>query len=349
MRGIIIAGGFGTRLRPLTYGRPKAIVPLMNRPFLEYQISLLRDHGMREIVLNLHYMPEKVREVLGDGSQLGVRLIYSVESEPLGTGGAMKLAEPHFGDEPIVVLNGDVLFDLDISALIAFHRRKESEVTITLIRVPDPTSYGLVMTDSVGRVLKFLEKPRWDEVTAYTVNAGAYVMNPKIFCDVPAGKQYSIERDLYPSLLRKGSPMFGFVMDGYWNDIGNPERYLEAHRDILHGDAPFPNGIQPREDAIYIDEKAKVDSSAKIYGPCLIGPGTVIGPEVQIHSNVTLGSGVTVGEGTELHNSVIWENSRIGEKCNLDGVVLGAGVVVENEVRQNKAVFADGSTVKKGS
>ncbi|MFN3432289.1 MAG: NDP-sugar synthase, partial [Candidatus Sericytochromatia bacterium] len=194
MRAVIIAGGSGTRLRPLTYNTPKPMVPLFNKPFLQYQMELLKRHGITEIIVNLHYLSNVIEDYFGDGSALGLKIFYSREEKALGTAGAVKLAEEFFDDEPLVVLNGDILTDVDLSAILAFHKEKKARATITMIRVTDPTAYGLIFTDGEGQVTRFLEKPSWDEATVDTVNAGIYVLDPSVFRYVPRNEAYSFER-----------------------------------------------------------------------------------------------------------------------------------------------------------
>src|SRR3989339_295082 len=221
MKAIIIAGGFGTRLRPLTYNTPKLIVPVVNRPFVLHQIEHLIRHGVDEVILNLHYLSEEIKKLLGNGKKFGIKIYYSIEETPLGTAGAVKNAQEFFGTEPMLVFNGDVLCDVNISHVVNFHNEKNADVTLTLTEVDDPTSFGLVITDENGRVKRFVEKPSWEQVSCRTINAGLYVIDPKIFDGVPEGKPYSFERQLYPSLLERGAAIFGYLSRGYWIDIGN--------------------------------------------------------------------------------------------------------------------------------
>ncbi|OGC30712.1 hypothetical protein A2311_04320, partial [candidate division WOR-1 bacterium RIFOXYB2_FULL_48_7] len=243
MKAVIIAGGLGTRLRPLTYNTPKPIVPVANVPFVLHQIELLRRHGIKEIILNLHYLSEEIKQLLGDGKSLGIKIRYSLEETPMGTAGAVKQAEALFDDEPLVIFNGDILTDINISQVIDWHKKKKATVTLTLTRVEDPTAYGLILTNQDGQVTHFVEKPSWEQLANFaslgptdTINAGIYVVDPKIFRDVPANTVYSFERQLFPAILEKGWPMYGFISDRYWMDIGQQSQYRQAHEAIMHNE-----------------------------------------------------------------------------------------------------------------
>src|SRR5215467_12599309 len=232
MKGLILAGGKGTRLRPLTLNTPKPIVPVANAPFLLYQIGLMRSGGIGEVILSLSYQPRKIEELLKDGSDYDVRIRYAVEATPLGTGGAFKNAEEYI-DSSTVVFNGDVLTGLDLSAVIKQHQRAGAVATIVLTPVDNPSAYGLVETDSDGWVKRFVEKPGPNEVTCNTINAGVYVLEPSVLQYMPKNEPYSFERGLFPTLLENKEPVTAYVSDKYWIDIGTPQKYLEVHQDIL--------------------------------------------------------------------------------------------------------------------
>ena len=233
MQALILAGGKGTRLRPLTVYTPKPIVPICNRPFLLYQIDTLRRAGIKDITLSLSYQPHKIEQLLGDGSDYGVNLKYTVEPQPMGTAGAYKYAEELIR-EPTVVFNGDILTDLDLKAVIREHNARKATATIVLTPVDNPSAYGLVETEPDGRVHRFLEKPKPDEITVNTINAGTYILEPRVLDYIPAGENHSFEYGLFPTLLEKGEPFFAHIPQRtYWIDIGTPERYLQAHMDLL--------------------------------------------------------------------------------------------------------------------
>src|SRR5207342_2254234 len=242
MKAILLAGGKGTRLRPLTIHTPKPIVPIFNRPFLHYQIDRLKQvPEIDEVILSLNYQPRRIEEIFGDGSDVGIRIRYVVEPAPLGTGGAIKYA----GDkltESVVVFNGDVLTQIDLAAVINLHRERKARATIVLTPVENPSAYGLVETDASGNILRFLEKPNADEITCDTINAGIYILEPDTFDRIPKDQPWSIERSFFPSLIERGETFMAFVYRGYWIDIGTPAKYMQVHRDIMDGhfrSAPF--------------------------------------------------------------------------------------------------------------
>jgi NDP-sugar pyrophosphorylase family protein len=333
LKAVIIAGGLGTRLRPLTNTTPKPIVPVVNRPFVVHQIELLARHGVDEIILNLHYLSAEIKKVLGDGREWGIKLHYSIEEHPLGTAGAVKNAEEFFGDELLVIFNGDVLTDFDISKIAAYHQEKRALVTLTLTEVEDPTAFGLILTDKDGRVTKFIEKPSWEMVTTHNINAALYIVDPVIFRQVPKGQSYSFERELYPALLEQGAAIYGYPSKDYWIDIGNPLKYKEAHRAILKGEV---SGIKIR--------------GTRLADNCLMGEGVKIGKEAEIKDCTVLGDHVVVGEHSVLERAIVWKGTKIGKHAHLSDCILGYNCVVEDEAFIGSGVvLADGSVVKKAT
>lgn len=357
MKAVIIAGGLGTRLRPLTYNTPKPIVPVANRPFVLHQIELLRHHGIDEVILNLHYLSDSIKSILDDGKKLGVKIYYSIEEHPLGTAGAVKNAEEFFDEGPMVVFNGDTLTDINISQIIDFHKKKKARVTLTLTRVEDPTAYGLILTDAGGRVTHFIEKPSWEQISTYsargpadTINAGIYVLDPKVFKDVPKGIEYSFERQLFPSLLEKREPIYGFVSDRYWIDIGNPSQYRQAHDAILRNEVAVKIFGTRTDGKIWIGDKAKLDKTVKLLGPAIIGKNVSIGAETGIKDFTVLGDEVSVGVESTLERAIVWEGTKIGNHVNLNGCIIGFNCVIEDYARLGDGVvLADNSFIKKGS
>jgi mannose-1-phosphate guanylyltransferase len=350
MKAVIIAGGLGTRLRPLTYNTPKPIVPVVNRPFVVHQIEHLVKHGVDEVILNLHYLSHEIKKALGDGSRWGIKIHYSIEHEPLGTAGAVKHAEKYFDDQPLVIFNGDVLTDVNISKVVNFHRQKNALVTLTLTEVEDPTPFGLILTDKQGRVKKFIEKPGWDVVTAKTINAGIYVVDPKIFKDVPKGKRFMFERDLYPALLERGEPIYGYLSHAYWVDIGNPDKYKEAHQAILrHEVAVKINGTRING-RFWLGKDTHPHASVKFVGPSIVGEKVKLGKETEIRDYVVLGDQVSVGEHCVLERAIVWSGTKIGKQVVLSDCILGYNCVVEdNAVIDHGAILADRSVVKAGT
>lgn len=350
MRAVIIAGGSGTRLRPLTYNIPKPMVPLFNKPFIQYQIEMLRRHGIREIIINLHYLADSIRDYFGDGSKLGVKLFYSYEKEALGTGGAVKNAEEYFTDEPLIVLNGDILTDVDLSAVIAQHREQQSCATLTLIRVTDPTSYGLVFTNDDGRIYRFLEKPSWDEATVDTVNAGIYVLDPKVFDLVPKGEPYSFERGLFPLLLQRNETMAGYITENYWLDIGSPSKYMQAHTDILKGKVHVEMDAEEVRPGIFLGKNVQIDPSAELRGPVFVGDRARVQAHTKLHEFSILGEDVTVEANTKIQNSLIWSDTTVGEDCQINHSIIGSHCQIYPQTRiEAPTVLADKSILETGT
>ncbi|MEK7377172.1 MAG: NDP-sugar synthase, partial [Candidatus Margulisiibacteriota bacterium] len=306
--------------------------------------------GIKEIIINLHYLSDSIEEFLGNGSRLGVKIYYSIEETPLGTAGAVKNAEEFFDDEPMVAFNGDVLTDADISKVINFHKKNKAVVTIALTRVEDPTPFGLVITDEKGRVQKFVEKPSWERVTGNMINAGIYVLDPSIFASFEKGRVYSFERDLYPNLLMEGKPVYAVATDAYWLDIGSPLKYLEAHRDILRGEVKvFFDGKKNQND-VWICDGANISPSAKLRGPSIIGSHARIAANAKINPYSTVGEAVRISEGAVVEDTVILRNSIIGKDVRLHDCIIGENCIIEDyaEIGQG-VVLADYSIVKKGS
>jgi NDP-sugar pyrophosphorylase family protein len=317
MHALILAGGKGTRLRPLTVYTPKPIVPVLNRPFLLFQIEILRRAGITDITLSLSYQPDKIAQVLGDGTDYGVNLNFITEPSPMGTAGAYRHAAEAFAG-PTLVLNGDILSDLDVRRIIEFHQSKRAEATIALARVADTKNYGLVETAGDGSVLRFIEKPSHDEsaeVGVNTINAGIYIFEPSIVEMIPNGENRSFEYHVFPDLLASERSFFGFTIeDNYWRDIGNPQSYLAAHHDFLAG------RIKGFEAAASGD--SDVATAANIDKSSIIGEGCVIKPNSRIVNSV-IGPGVHIEEKAVVENSVIWSHTRVSSAAEVRDAVIG--------------------------
>ena len=336
MQGLILAGGKGTRLRPLTVYTPKPIVPVLNRPFLLYQIDILAKAGITEIVLSLSYQPDKIEDLLGDGSDFGVKLSYVTEPSPMGTGGAYKFAAEAIR-ETTVVFNGDILTDVDISSIISFHKEKKSEATLALVPVEDPSAYGLVETDEQQRILRFLEKPKLEEIARLninTINAGIYVLEPSILNLIPKGENCSFEYNVFPAILDKQKRFYAYILkENYWRDLGNPKSYLEAHHDFFRG------AIKGFE----IDRSAASDvaTAAFVDKISVIGEGCVIKPSARI-INSSIGPGVHVEEKAVIENSVIWAHTRVSGSAEISNAVIGRSCHIGRNVMVNDgAVLGD--------
>jgi mannose-1-phosphate guanylyltransferase len=319
----MLVGGFGTRLRPLTITTPKPMLPIVNTPLLEIELVHLLEHGVDEVVLSTGYMPAVFDDYFGDGAAMGMKLIHVTEDEPLGTCGAVKNVESQLGTDPVIVCNGDILTDLDIGAMVRYHYEKGATVTITLTPVDDPTAYGLVPLDDDGRIKEFLEKPSWDQVVTNLINAGTYVIDPRVFEQVPANENYSFERQLFPDLLEQGEPMYGFPSDSYWLDLGTPEKYLKAHHDILEREIEIPLKGTEITPGVFVGDGARIDGTARIYGPALLGAGVKVGPRASVGDKACLGDGVTVGEGAQIDGSVILDGAVVGDRCIVKHSIIG--------------------------
>lgn len=340
MRGVMLVGGFGTRLRPLTMTTPKPMLPIVNTPLLELELNHLVQYGVDEVVLSTGYMPAVFDEHFGDGSRMGMSLRHVTEDEPLGTCGAVKNVERYLGTEPVIVCNGDILTDLDIGALVAYHNERKAAVTITLTPVEDPTAYGLVPLDEDGRILEFLEKPSWEQVVTNMINAGTYVIDPRVFEGVPPGENYSFERQLFPDLLERGEPLYGFPSECYWLDLGTPEKYLKAHHDILDGKIDIPMKGREVSEGVFAGEGTKIEKDAHVQGPLLLGDGVSVGPGAHVGERSCLGDNVTVGAGALVRGSVILDGATIGDNCIIDHSIVGRETVLGPGVH-----VADGSVL----
>ncbi|MDD5655633.1 MAG: NDP-sugar synthase [Elusimicrobia bacterium] len=327
MIALILIGGVGTRLRPFTCDFPKPLLPVVNRPFLEYQFDVLKRHGVRDVVLCTAYKPGLFHRMLGDGRRLGLRLRYAHERRPLGTGGAVKNALPR-PDSTVLVLNGDILHNLDLTAFLGCHRRGRSELTIALTRVKDPTLYGLVETAPDGSVRRFLEKPSWDEVVTNTVNAGAYLFEPGALGRVPSGVAYSLERSLFPHMLEAGARVFGFISRGYWMDIGTVDKYLQVHLDLLRGEAPLDLPARLRRQRLCAGPGVRLGRELSVdgeEGKVFLGERTRVGDFVRFSRYVCVGPGCEIGKGASLEDCVVLRDCRIGDGAALKGCVVGPG------------------------
>jgi NDP-sugar pyrophosphorylase family protein len=345
MKAILLAGGKGTRLRPLTLHTPKPIVPIFDRPFLRYQIELLKQiPDITEIILSLNYQPRRIEEIFGDGTDVGIKLRYLVEPAPLGTAGAVKFAE-EFLDDTVVVFNGDVLTQIDLPSVIALHRERKAKATIVLTPVENPTAYGLVETDPDGNITRFLEKPKPEEITCDTINAGIYVLEPDTLDRIPKDTNWSIERSYFPSLVERKETFIAYVYRGYWIDIGTPEKYVAVHRDIMDRrfDAvPFSG----RESNVVVAESAKIDSGAELVGPCFVDEGAVVKAGARIGPHSVVGRQVHVEEDARIDGTLAWPNCWIGREATVTGAVLGRNCHVgRNALIREGTVLGDKSAV----
>jgi len=345
MQALILVGGEGTRLRPLTSTMPKPVVPLVDQPFLSYMLEWLRRHGVDDVVLSCGFLADGVKAVLGDGERYGVRLRYVEEPEPLGTGGAMKYAEELL-EERFFMLNGDVLTDIDLTAQLAQHERTGARATLALVSVTDPTAYGLVPLNDDRSVREFLEKPGHDEVTdSNLINAGAYILEREVLAGMaPAGTNISIERDLFPTLV--GDGLYGCPSNRYWLDIGTPGRYLQATFDILEGNVE--TGVGERLSASGMRLLDDVRAQGRVVGPAVIGADCVVGPGAIVGGRVVLGNDVRIDHGARVESSVLLDGVSIGAGCAISDAIIGPGVTVGPRCRIGDGVVL-GRSVRIGS
>ncbi len=342
MKAILLAGGKGTRLRPLTVHTPKPIVPIFNRPFLHYQIDQLRQvPGIDEVILSLNYQPRRIEEILGEGDGLGVRIRYVVEPMPLGTGGAIRYAGDQL-TESVVVFNGDVLTQVDVNAVLQLHRDRKAKATIVLTPVDNPRAYGLVETDGQGNIKRFLEKPSDSEITCNTINAGIYILEPDTFDRIPKDTAWSIERSYFPSLIERGETFVAYVDNGYWIDIGTPAKYLQVHRDIMDGRYSAPPFAGSAHGTAWVAPDVKIDEGVEIHGPCFIDEGVALKAGAKVLPYSVIGRHTHVEEGAVIDGSVIWPNGWIGREAVVRGSILGRNCHVgRNSVVESPVVLGD--------
>ena len=350
MKAILLAGGFGTRLRPLTLSTPKPIVPIFDRPFLFHQIEHLKQlPEIDEVILSLNYQPDQVEEVIGDGSRAGLPVRYVVEPTPLGTGGAIKYAAAGV-DGTVVVFNGDVLTDTDLRAVLDLHQNRAARATIVLTPVENPAAYGLVETDNLGNVRRFLEKPGENDITCDTINAGIYILETDTFDRIPADTPWSVERKYFPSLVERGETFVAHIDRGYWIDIGTPDKYIQAHRDIMNGRChayPFNGRHTGRP---WVSPDATVASGAQLAGPCFVANTARVETGARVEAHSVIGPAVVVGSGALVDGSILWSGASVGEGATIRDAIVGRNVRVEDHATVGPgAVIGDGSVITRFS
>ena len=332
-----MAGGEGTRLRPLTSNQPKPMVPIVGKPCMEHALDLLRKHGLTEVVVTLAFMPQAIRTYFGDGESLGLEMDYSVEENPLGTAGSVGLAKERL-TETFLVISGDALCDVDLTALVETHRAKGAAVTIGLKSVDNPLEFGIVVTDDDGRVERFLEKPSWGQVFSDTINTGIYVLEPEVLRHVPDDRPYDFSKELFPHLLEMGRPIYGHVLDGYWQDVGTLEQFRQANFDALDGavqlDIP---GLRLRGN-VWVSEDVDIDQLEPIAGPAFIGVNSRVADGASIGAYTVLSRGVTVREGARVSRSVIDAGTYLGRSAVVEGTIIGRACDIRDHVRIHDGV-----------
>ena len=321
IEAIILVGGLGTRLRPLTLTTPKPMIPVMNRPFLEHVVRWLAGHGVDHLIFSTYHLPEPIQTHFGDGSLFGLAIDYSQEDRALGTAGALKHAEPLLRDDRFIIFNGDILTDVDLTALMAHHRQTGAVATVALAEVADPSAYGMVVLDGADRVLRWVEKPSPAEAVSPWVNLGGSVLERRALDVLPAGEVRSLERDLYPALIASSESVAGFRTHAFWRDLGTPERYRAAHDEALRGQVALPS-VQP--DLVTADRFPGV----RVFGPVTVGPGTTIGSGTRLIGPACIGPDCAIGRLCTVDRAVLWSGVTLGDRTTVSQAILGDGVAV---------------------
>mgnify|MGYP001194201753 FL=1 len=349
MKGVIMAGGFGTRLKPLTINRPKPMVPVANRPIMEHIVELLKRHGITDLVAILYFQAEQIMEYFGDGSAFGVRMQYVTADADYGTAGAVRYADDLVMGERILIISGDVLTDFDLSRAIEDHERRGAEATIALTSVENPLAYGIVIADEeTGRIERFLEKPTWGEVFSDTINTGIYILEPEALARVPYRQNMDFSKDLFPQMLREGAALYGHVAHGYWRDIGNLDEYRRAHDDVLAGRVQVSIKGEQRKTAgavVWGERGAVLEQDVKLGGTVILGRNAHVG-RGSVLENVVVGPDTVIGEGVTLRNVVLWEGCRVGSAARVSETVCAQGVQIgEGALVRENTILSDRTEV----
>jgi mannose-1-phosphate guanylyltransferase/phosphomannomutase len=350
VKAVVMAGGEGSRLRPLTIRRPKPMVPIAGKPVMEHILNLLKRHGITEVVVTVQYLASNIEDYFGNGSQLGMRITYSREDTPLGTAGSVKNAEDQL-TEPFLVISGDALTDYNLTDLIAYHREKKSLATLMLAHVPNPLEYGVIITNENGHIAQFLEKPSWGEVFSDTINTGIYMLDPKIFTYFEKEKQFDFSQELFPMMLRNGDPIYGYVAEsGYWCDVGNLAEYMRANADVLQGRVEAEIPAKNVGGNIWCEAGVEIAEDAQLYGPIYLAHDCKIKAGAIIHGPSTIGHYTIVDERAQIDRSIVWNNSYIGERAELRGALVGSSTSIKSKaVMFEGSVIGDNSIVQEGA
>lgn len=332
-----MAGGEGTRLRPLTSNAPKPMMPIANRPMMEHIVGLLRQHGFDDIVVTVAFMANHIRNYFGDGSELGVRMVYATEETPLGTAGSVRNAMDEL-TERFVVISGDVLTDIDLGAIVRFHEEHKALATIGLVPVENPLEFGIVITREDGSIERFLEKPTWGQVFSDTINTGIFVLEPEIFDFIPPGRSVDFSSEVFPAVLEAGKPLYGAVAEGYWEDVGTLDAYARAHKDVLDKRVNIDIPGFEISDGVFIGEGADVHPDAEVAGPAIIGDHCRIEAGARLGEYTVLGTNVRVRSGADLDRAIVQDNTYVGESVQLRGVTVGRSCDLRSGVRAEEGV-----------
>ena len=349
MKAVVMAGGEGSRLRPLTIRRPKPMVPIAGKPVMEHILNLLKRHGITEVVVTVQYLASNIEDYFGNGSQFGMRITYSREDVPLGTAGSVKNAEEQL-TEPFLVISGDALTDYNLTDIIKYHQEKKALATLTLAHVPNPLEYGVIITNEDGHITQFLEKPSWGEVFSDTINTGIYVLDPQILSYFEKNKQYDFSQELFPLMLRKGDPIYGYIANGYWCDVGNLPEYMRANADVLQGRADVEIPAKNIGGNIWCEDGVQIEEDAQLYGPIYLAHDCKIKSGAIVHGPSTIGHYTILDERSQVDRSIVWNNSYIGERAELRGAIVGSSTNIKSKaVMFEGSVIGDNSIIQEGA
>ncbi len=344
MKAVIMAGGFGTRLRPLTCNIPKPMVPIANKPIMHHIVTLLKKHNLNNIISILYFQPEQITDYFKDGKEFGVKMQYQDAKEDYGTAGSVKNTESLIGRSPFIIISGDVVTDFDLTKAIKFHKARKSLFTIVLTRVKNPLDYGVVLSDEKHRIKKFLEKPSWGEVFSDTINTGIYIIEPKILKYIPPKSEFDFSKDLFPLLMKKGIDIYGYIADGYWKDVGNLNEYRKAHMDILSGELDLSVAgmkLDKMGRDVRIGENTIIHDSAVLKTSVVIGTNCEIGEDVRIIDSI-IGDNVRIKAGTTTKKSIIWDNVILGNQTRLtENIIMNDVNINDNSYILDGAVISD--------
>jgi mannose-1-phosphate guanylyltransferase / phosphomannomutase len=342
MKAVVMAGGEGSRLRPITANVPKPLVPICNQPIMEHIVTLLRRHGITDVVATLHFLADEIQAHFGDGAAFDVSMSYSIEDVPLGTAGSVKRAEDQLADGTFLIVSGDALTDCDLTKAIEFHRAKGSMATLILYRVPNPLEFGVVITDDENRIVRFLEKPSWSEVFSDTVNTGMYILEPEIFEYMEPDRRYDWSGDIFPQLLRDGKPMFGYVMEEYWTDVGSLTQYREAQEHLLAGRLNLPVCGETGGSGVHIGQDSVIDDGVTLVPPVCIGRNCRIKRGARIGPYTVLGDNGFIEEDANVERSVVWDSTYIGPNVRIHSAIVGSRATIKRDsVIREDAVIGD--------
>lgn len=344
MKALLLLGGFGTRMRPFTITKPKALLPLLNVPFISYQFELLKKYGINEIVLGVGYKGEDFKEIAFIGKKMGLKIFLSFEKKPLGTAGGIKNAEKFLkGKEPFFVFNGDILADFDLGEIIDFHKSKNAYITIGMVRVDNPSSYGLIVTDENMRIIKFIEKPKPEEAITDTINAGVYIFQPEVLEEIPEGIEVSVEKETFPLLLEKGKEIYGYIHNGYWLDVGTIEKYKKASFDLIDGKIELL--YKKNDEKIEKKYTSFIDKNVSVEEKLIVDEKVFVGENSVFKGKVIIGKNSFIGKNCVIEESIIFEDVFVGDNCYISNSIIGNKVLIKNNCEIKNSAIGDKSFI----